>query len=136
MDRNTWRKPGNLVPVPVARQTKIYAGHIVCLNAYGFAVINDIQSSYRVIGVADEMVDNASGEDGDKVVMVRRMEAFLFANSTVMPIRPEQVGMVCHLEDSVTVSQTTVDFPPVGRVLEITPDGVWVYVDFNESEGQ
>ncbi len=60
-DRATPYREGIEVEYPVAANTKIYAGSLVCVNAAGYAVPAADTSGYRFAGVALEQVDNSGG---------------------------------------------------------------------------
>lgn len=136
MDRHTSRKDGTLVHFPVGTGAVIYGGHIVCANAAGFAVPGGPDVALTVLGIADEMVDNATGADGVVTVPVYRGKSFCLANSTATPVTQAMVGKDCYIADSVTVSAmipdavdpTLATTPVAGKVLEVTPDGVWVLI--------
>jgi len=54
------------------QSTKIYGGSFVCARADGYVVPGDDASGLIFEGVAIEQVDNSSGADGDKKVVLRR----------------------------------------------------------------
>lgn len=131
MDRNTWRKDGLLIPFLVSGGVKIYGGHMVAINADGFAVPADGGSdtdSLAVIGVSDEFVDNTDGADGGATILVQRGAGFCLANSTASPVTQALVGRRCQVENSVTVSADTTAKRTAGTVMEVSPDGVWVFI--------
>lgn len=71
-DRNTKEREGVYYSYPVAAATKIYAGTQVCLDASGNAVpAADATGLTRVVGRAEEQVDNSSGAAGDKYITVK-----------------------------------------------------------------
>ena len=82
-DRATPYREGIEVEYPVAANTKIYAGSLVCVNAAGFATPAADTSGYRFVGVAMEQVDNSSGADGGVVVRVRRTGVFEFDAASI-----------------------------------------------------
>jgi hypothetical protein len=131
MDRNTWRKDGLLIPFLVAGGVKIYGGHMVAINEDGFAVPADTGSdtdSLAVTGVSDEFVDNSNGADGGAMVLVQRGAGFCLANSSASPVTQILVGRRCQVEDSVTVCADDTVRRIAGTVLEVSPDGVWVFI--------
>lgn len=132
MDRNTWRKDGLLIPMQMAATAIIYGGHMVGISATGYASPADKGSdtdNLAVIGVSDEYADNTTGADGSLGVLVRRGCGFCFANSTASPVTQALVGRPCFVEDSITVSAGGVDsFRHAGTVMEVSPDGVWVFI--------
>jgi hypothetical protein len=77
-DRATPYREGIEVEYPVAANTKIFAGSLVCVNSTGYAVPAADTSGYRFVGVAMEQVDNSDGTDGGKVVRLRRTGVFEF----------------------------------------------------------
>ncbi len=53
MDRNTPYRDGELNPVPVAAATEIFGGHMVAVNASGYAVPASATASQITLGVSD-----------------------------------------------------------------------------------
>lgn len=131
MDRAIWRKDGLLIPFQVAGGVKIYGGNMVAINEDGFAVPADPGSetdNLAVIGLSDEFVDNSGGVDGDILVLVQRGAGFCLANSSTSPVGQALVGRRCQVEDSVTVSADDTASRTAGTVMEVSPDGVWVFI--------
>ncbi|MTH47480.1 hypothetical protein [Intestinirhabdus alba] len=131
MDRAIWRKDGLLIPLKVAGGVNIYGGNMVAINSDGFAVPADKGTdtdSLAVIGLADECVDNTDGADGDALVLVQRGAGFCLANSSAKPVEQVAVGKRCQVEDSVTVCVDGTVNRTAGTVLEVSPDGVWVFI--------
>ena len=77
-ERKTEWKDGQLVPLAVAASTKIEAGKMVGLNSAGYAVEAADTAGIKVLGVAEETVDNSSGSNGDLVVRFRKNKVFKF----------------------------------------------------------
>lgn len=130
MDRNTWRKDGLFIPLKMAGSVAIYGGHMVAINETGFAVpanVGTATDSLAVTGIADEAVEN-TGADGDTAVLIRRGCAFFLANSTANPVTQALVGKRCQVENSVTVSADATAPRTAGTVIEVTLDGVWVFI--------
>ncbi|KNC89701.1 hypothetical protein [Trabulsiella odontotermitis] len=131
MDRNTWRKSCLFISLQVAAGAIIYGGHQVAINETGFAVPADpgtATDNLAVIGVSDEFVDNTNGADGAAIVMIRRGEAFFLGNSSAKPVTQVLVGKPCQVEDSVTVCADDTVNRTAGTVMEVSPDGVWVFI--------
>ena len=131
MERNTWRKDGLLIPFLVSAGAKIYGGTMVAINATGFAVPADAGTetdSLAVIGVSDGLVDNTGGADGAATVLVHRGAGFFLANSSASPVTQALVGRGCQVEDCVTVSADATAKRTAGTVMEVSPDGVWVFI--------
>ena len=95
-DRATPYREGIEIEYPVAANTKIYAGSLVCVNAAGYAVPAADTSGYRFAGVALEQVDNS---DGGKNVRVRRAGVFEF---DAVSISQDMVGAPMYAADDHT----------------------------------
>ncbi len=130
-ERNTERKDGIEIGLKVAAATKIEAGNLVAINASGYAVEAADASGYKVIGVAQETVDNSSGATGDLTVLVRRSNMFKLANSSSTALAQANVGGNAYVEDSVTLTTTagTSNSVAAGMILGVETDGVWIYID-------
>ena len=95
-DRATPYREGIEIEYPVAANTKIYAGSLVCISAAGYAVPAADTSGYRFAGVAMEQVDNS---DGGKNVRVRRAGVFEF---DAVSITQDMVGAAMYAADDHT----------------------------------
>jgi hypothetical protein len=95
-DRATPYREGIEIEYPVAANTKIYAGSLVCISAAGYAVPAADTSGYRFAGVALEQVDNS---DGGKNVRVRRAGVFEF---DAVSISQDMVGAAMYAADDHT----------------------------------
>lgn len=84
-DRATSYREGVEVEYPVAANTKIYAGSLVCVNSAGYAAPAADTSGYRFVGAAMEQADNAAGGDGAVSVRVRRTGVFEFDAASITP---------------------------------------------------
>ncbi len=116
-DRNTTYREGVEIAVPVAASTKIYAGSLVMVDANGYAVPGADTANCKFIGVALQQVDNSSGGNGDKQVVVRRQGVFDFKGSS---LTQAMVGSPMYLVDDETfapASVTTNDIP-CGRLVQ------------------
>jgi len=82
-DRATPYREGIEVEYPVAADTKIYAGSLVCANASGYAAPAADTSGYRFAGVAMEQADNSDGSDGGQTVRLRRAGVFEFDAASI-----------------------------------------------------
>ncbi|MGK5012167.1 hypothetical protein [Janthinobacterium sp. MDB2-8] len=127
-DRNTQYKHANAIPVAVAAGVKIFAGAIVCANATGFATPGATATTLTYLGRAEELVDNTGAADGARTILVRRSEAFKWANSTLDPVTQAEFGKTVYIVDDETVAKTsgTGTRSPAGRVVGIDTDGVWI----------
>lgn len=128
-DRNTPMKDGELISVPVAADTKIYAGSLVAASATGYATPGATATTLTYLGRAEECVDNAGGAAGAKSVMVRRGKAFKFKNSAGDAVTQAELGKTCYIVDDETVSKSNAGGntqSAAGKVVGIDTDGVWV----------
>ncbi len=77
-DRNTEYSLGDLLSMPVAGSTRIFAGSLVCIGEDGYAVPAADTAGLLFAGVATAQADNRNGEDGDVRVVVRRRGRYRF----------------------------------------------------------
>jgi hypothetical protein len=110
---------------PVAAAAKIYVGALVFLNATGFAEPASTAAGKIVAGVSRQQVDNTSGADGAVKVTVRRA-AYKFINGDA--IAEADLGKLAYAVDDQTVSKGAAGKSPVGVIVEVEADGVWVAV--------
>lgn len=127
-DRNTPRKEGELVALPVAAGAKIYAGALVVANATGFVAPGSVATTLTYLGCADEYVDNTGGADGAVTVLVRRKAAFKWDNLGADAVTQALLGKTCYIADDQTVAATngTNTRSAAGKVIGVESDGVWV----------
>jgi len=113
----------------VAASTIIYAGSIVAQNVSGYAVPASATSGFKVIGRAEEYVDNSAGAAGAKKVNIR-LGIFNFTNDTGDgAIALINIGSPCFAKDDQTVSLISLNgtYPYAGVVYDYnSTDGVWV----------
>lgn len=125
-DRNTPYKQGDLIALPMATNTTIYAGALVVLSS-GYATNGSAAASLITVGMADEKKVN-SGANGAATVRVRRNGLFKFANSGTDAVVAADLGGTCYIEDNQTVCHTSTNKSAAGQVLGIESDGVWVKI--------
>lgn len=127
-DRNTPVKDGELIPVPVAGSTKIYAGSLVAVNATGYAVPGSASPALIYLGRAESFVDNSAGADGAQTLVVRRGKLFKWANYGSDAVTEAEVGKPCYIYDDQTVAKTSGNGTrsPAGIVMAVDSDGIWV----------
>lgn len=134
-DRNTARaERANVKLLGVAAATKIYGGSIVCRNSAGYAVKGAAALGLRVVGRANEQVDNSAGANGDLTIKVEE-GVFLWANSAAGDqIGIADIGNRCFIVDDQTVAKTSgagtrspagriVGLDAIGNVLVVMGDG-------------
>jgi predicted RecA/RadA family phage recombinase len=102
-DRATPYREGIEVDYPVATNTKIFAGSLVCVNATGYAVPAADTAGYQFAGVAMEQVDNSGGSDGGQSVNLRRAGVFEF---DAVSITQAMVGTGMYAKDDHTFDDT------------------------------
>jgi hypothetical protein len=125
--RNTLNKhiPGLLQAFKIAASTKIYAGSLVAINSSGYAVPAGATAGHRVIGRADETIDNSAGANGALSVRVEQ-GCFKWTNSAGSAVAQSGVGAVCYVEDDNTVASSASNSIVAGIVVEVESDGIWV----------
>lgn len=109
-ERSTNKYSPNPMPdhivVNVAASTKIYKGALVGIDINGRAVAGTSVAASRVIGRAEETVDNSSGAADAKTVKVN-IGVFYFANSSSTDaITSAHIGRDCYVVDDQTVALT------------------------------
>ncbi|MDA2916454.1 hypothetical protein MYX64_06395 [Nitrospinae bacterium AH_259_B05_G02_I21] len=103
-NRETDRKDGILLAIPVKGTTKIYKGAMVAVDANGFLVPASDTAALRSGLVAYEKVDNSAGADGDLKCRVYRRGIFKFAASS---ITQAMVGDMMYVVDDQTFDEAT-----------------------------
>lgn len=117
-DRNTpSRGAGRVIPIPVAASTEIFAGGGVCVNAAGFAVPASDTSGLIPMGLCKKGVDNSSGSNGDKTVLVYQVGTFEMVASGMAQ---SNVGDVVYWSDDQTVAASTTNSIKAGQIVAFT----------------
>jgi hypothetical protein len=114
-----------LSPLPLAASTLIFQGTLVALTLLGYLVPASADPSLRVIGVAEETVDNSTGAAGAKTCRVKR-GVFGFTNSSSTgAVVDLDVGRFVYAVDDQTVSRINPigAYPVAGRVYDVDADG-------------
>jgi len=116
-DRATPYREGIEVEYPVATNTKIYAGSLVCVNAAGYAVPAADTSGFQFAGVAMEQVDNSGGSEGSQTVRLRRAGVFEFDAAS---ITQAMVSIEMYAQDDHTFADTAgaTNHIKVGRLVK------------------
>jgi hypothetical protein len=128
-ERNTQWKVGQLLALKVAASTKIEAGKMVGLNSDGYLVEAADAAGIKVLGVADETVDNTSGADGAMVCRVRKGVLFLMKNSATNAVDVADTGSLVFVQDDETVADALgTNGVVAGRCVEVATEGVWVEI--------
>jgi|UniRef100_A0A7C3Z1X2 predicted RecA/RadA family phage recombinase len=103
-DRATPYRDGIEIEVPVAANTKIYAGSLVCANTNGYAVPAADTVGLKFLGVALEQADNTTGANGAKKVRLRRSGVFEF---DALSITQAMVGSAMYIVDDHTIDDAS-----------------------------
>ncbi|MGE0547610.1 MAG: hypothetical protein AB7O24_04290 [Kofleriaceae bacterium] len=120
----------HIMPGPVKEAALIYLGATLAVDTTdGTRVPASASATKRVIGVADQHVDNSDGVDGD-LKCGAQTGVFLRKNDATHPVRQQEVGQICYVKDDETVMRNSggVDCP-CGVVHAVTTEGVWVEID-------
>lgn len=125
---DTPERPGGQFGFPVAAATIINLGTLVAIDAAGNAKPAADTAALKVIGVAQETVDNTAGAAGAVSVTIKR-STFKLANSATDAVDADDKVKVCYVEDDSTVRETGgTNSIKAGLVILVESDGVWVDV--------
>ncbi|MBN8917746.1 MAG: hypothetical protein J0I31_19285 [Rhizobiales bacterium] len=127
-DRNTPARSGDIREFPVAAGAVIYAGALVALNASGYAVPAATATTLKVVGRAEQAVDNTGGAAGAVTAKVGA-GIYRFGNSTSTDaIADTDIGADCYAVDDQTVAKTSGSSTRsvAGKVFDVDALGVWV----------
>jgi len=128
-DRKTNMKDGELIQLDVAASQTIYAGAMAAKNATGYTQPAADAANLVVMGRSEEYVDNSSGSDGDKTVLVRRKKAFKYKNSGTNAVDRTHIGSNIYVEDDETVASAGgTNSIVAGKCIGVDSDGVWVEI--------
>ncbi len=103
-DRATPYRDGIELDFPVAANTKIYAGSLVCANTTGYVVPAADTAGLKFVGVAIEQMDNTGGANGALTIRLRRSGAFQFDAAS---ITQAMVGTAMYIVDDHTMDDAT-----------------------------
>lgn len=108
------------LPFPIAAQTTIYKGALVCLNASGYLVPAADAAGLRFVGVARDGADNSQGPDGDLEVIVVTQGSIVVAKKNV---EQSDVGMNAYCVDDETLDIATENHIFAGLIVSMTDSG-------------
>lgn len=115
----------DIVALPIAANTTIFAGTLVAVDSNGRAVPASDTAGLRVIGRAEEE-KTCGPAAGAELVIVKR-GIFRFGNSATDAVDANDLGKTCFVEDDNTVSETGGTHKVrAGRVVQVDAQGVWV----------
>ena len=98
---------------------------MVAINLSGYLVEVSADPTLRVLGRAEEYVDNGTGSAGDKTCRVKR-GIFGWGNSaTTLAVSDAHIGRIVFAVDNQTVAlrNPTGTYPVAGRVYDVDADG-------------
>lgn len=125
MKRNTAEMQAVVVPVLVAANAVIEQGHIVVVDATGYAKSGATATGLKFVGRAEQSVDNTGGANGAKAVEVKRGRAFKYAN---LDITQANLFDKAFIVDSQTVAKDNGanTRSEAGTIVQVDADGVWI----------
>lgn len=124
-DRETAVKEGKLKSYPAAVDI-IYKGGLVAINAAGYACPAADTLGLRVVGIADEKVDNSAGSAGDKDVRVRQG---CLAKLVATSITQAMLCQIMYVADDQTFDDASVNLVPAGILVEyVSATSGWILV--------
>jgi hypothetical protein len=120
-DRATPYRDGIEIEFPVAANSKIYSGSLVCANSTGYAAPAADTAGMKFLGVALEQTDNTGGANGAKKIRLRRTGVFEFDATS---ITQAMVGTPVYVMDDHTVDDASgpVNDIRVGILLKYVAD--------------
>jgi hypothetical protein len=126
--RNTPTRGRDLLVLGLKAATTIYKGTLVVSDA-GFAAPGRTAANLVALGRARETIQNPGAAGVERIEVERGV--FLFDNNPADLVTQVEVGKPCYITDDQTVQKTTgAGVSVAGKVLEVTPDGVWVEVGY------
>jgi len=127
-DRETLRRDGRAFMLPVAADTRIFAGAIVGVTSTGHAVPAGTNDVVGIVGVAQEQADNRNDHEGARFISVSR-GTFAFKQSGTAITRAHVGKAVTAIDDeTVSLIDPNANAPQIvaGIVRDVDSDGVWV----------
>ncbi len=110
---------------PVAADTLIPSGNIVCRDASGNAVVGDEDTSLVCLGISQAEADNTGGSAGDKAVLYEAGATRLDNSTAGDEITKADVGNVAYIVDGGTVAKTdgSATRAPAGIIVDVLDSG-------------
>ncbi|WP_194745728.1 hypothetical protein [Thermaurantiacus tibetensis] len=130
-DRNTPRREGVELSIPMAANTTIFGGALVMLNASGLATRGAVATGQRAVGVALERKTNGAVAGAERIRVAPGI--YRFRNGTgADEIVQADVGAPCFILDDDQVAKTNGGGTrsAAGTVIAVEPAGVWVRIGF------
>jgi len=121
--RNTPSRDGSPFEGPVAATTEIFAGSLIARDSSGNLVPVTATTGLVGAGRAEEYVDNSTGAAAD-VNCAYKAGVFRWANGDT--ITKAHIGDTAYGFDDQTVKRVSTGLSPVGVIVDVDDDGVWV----------
>ena len=134
-NRNTPSRGGELVSLNVASNVQIFAGSMVSIDSTGKAIPAADTASTRVIGRAEEYVDNRTAVySATKRINVTR-GIFRWANGDTFTVA--DIGSFAYVGDDQTAKKAASVTHDIiaGTIVDVDSGGVWVDTFTRGSEG-
>ncbi|MFW6189899.1 MAG: hypothetical protein ACOC7T_05650 [Planctomycetota bacterium] len=129
-DRNTEYSLGDLLSLPVAASTRIFAGSLVCVDGDGNAVPAADTSGLLIAGVATAQADNRNGSAGDRSVVVRRRGRYKFGYNGTLAQAAVGAQVYAVDDQTVDVADGVSNDVAVGVIDRVDSAGeCWVSID-------
>jgi hypothetical protein len=129
-DRNTEYSLGDLLSIPVAAGSRIFAGALVCSNAGGYAVRAADSAGLVFEGVATAQADNRNGEAGDVRVVVRRRGRYRLDCASTLDQSALSAQVYAVDDHTVGVAEDVAHSVAVGVIDKVESAGeCWVSID-------
>lgn len=129
-DRNTEYSLGDLLSIPVAAETRIFAGSLVCSNADGYAVPAADTAGLIFEGVATAQADNRNGAGGDLNVVVRRRGRYRLDCASALDQSALSAQVYAEDDQTVAVAGDVDNDVAVGVIDKVEGAGdCWVSID-------
>jgi len=104
----------------------IYKGGLVAIDADGYACPAADTMGLRVVGIADEKVDNSAGSAGDKDVRVRQG---CLAKLVATSITQAMLGQIMYVADDQTFDAASTNLVPAGILVDyVSATSGWILV--------
>ena len=122
-ERNTLERPGALLYYPMAASVKCLQGGLVVLDTAGNAKPAVTATGLVGVGRCEVTADNSSGAAAAISVLVRA-GVFQWVNGE--SITKTSIGYTAYAADDQTVFKTVTGKSPVGVIIDVDANGVWV----------
>lgn len=114
----------------VAAAVLLYKGAALCRNLTGYLAPGANTAGFKMVGIAQERVDNSAGSAGAAEVKYLTGVSALFKNDGTNPVTQAHLHTVIWLQDDQTVRGTPGNGVAAGIAEEIMADGtVKVFID-------